>query len=51
MKATDCNKTTSPPTCGGGENLMFWLLDQRVSRGTLSPQQGQIIRANPLVQQ
>jgi hypothetical protein len=51
MKATDCNKTTSPPICGGGENLMFWLLDQRVSRGTLSPQQGQVIRANPLVQQ
>ena len=51
MKATDCNKTTSPPTCGGGEDLMFWLLNQSVSRGTLSPQQGQIIRANPLVQQ
>lgn len=35
--------------CGGGDNLMFWLFDQLYSKGTLSTQQGQVVRANPLI--
>jgi hypothetical protein len=35
-------------TCGGGENLMFWVFGQG-SLGTLTPQQGAILRASPLV--
>jgi hypothetical protein len=34
--------------CGGGQNLMFWLLGDR-STGELSPDQGQIVRLNPVV--
>jgi hypothetical protein len=57
----DVNKTTSSPTlitngrcvvsatCGGGENLMFWLLDPRFSTGVLSTQQGEVARLNPAV--
>jgi hypothetical protein len=37
------------PSCGGGRNLMFWLLDERVSTGELSPDQGRIMRVNPAV--
>jgi hypothetical protein len=37
-------------TCGGGDNLMFWLLQAGVSLGNLSPEQGQVMRLNPLVQ-
>lgn len=36
--------------CGGGDNLMFWLLDDTVSRGTLSAQQAAIMKLNPAVQ-
>ena len=36
-------------SCGGGDDLMFWILDQG-SLGTLTPQQQRVIRANPLVQ-
>ena len=36
----------SPPSCGGGDNLMFWLL---APGGKLSPQQAQVMRLNPLV--
>jgi hypothetical protein len=44
----DCLK--SPTTaCGGGDNLMFWLVSRALSTGNLSPQQSSIIRANPLV--
>ncbi len=35
--------------CSGGRNLMFWALDAGTSVGYLSPAQGQIIRASPLV--
>ena len=39
----------SPPTCGGGDNLMFWFLREGVSSGIISPQQSQVMRLNPLV--
>jgi hypothetical protein len=35
--------------CGGGDNLMYWLVDPDVSTGALSPEQGEVIRANPAV--
>jgi hypothetical protein len=41
-----CTKNTT--TCGGGDYLMFWLIDTP-SKGTASQQQGQIARANPLI--
>ena len=37
-------------TCGGGDNLMFWLLDDAVSQGKLTAQQGKVIQLNPAVQ-
>jgi hypothetical protein len=40
--------STSTTQCGGGDNMMFWLLRPE-SKGTLTPQQGQVMRANPLV--
>jgi hypothetical protein len=40
---------TQSPSCGGGDDLMFWILD-RGSLGTLTSQQQRVIRANPLVQ-
>jgi hypothetical protein len=43
-----CVSTSQTPQCGGGDNLMFWLLRPE-SRGTLTPQQGQVMRANPVV--
>ncbi len=43
-----CVSTATSPQCGGGDDLMFWFLDVE-SRGTLSPQQGQVMRANPVV--
>jgi hypothetical protein len=54
------NSSTSSPTtmstawctvsssCGGGDNLMFWVLGSG-SKGTLSSDQGQVVRANPVV--
>jgi hypothetical protein len=42
--------TGSAVTCGGGRNLMFWLLDQESSTGELSFQQGDVMRLNPAVQ-
>ena len=36
-------------SCGGGDDLMFWIFDQS-SAGHLSPQQGQVMRLNPVVQ-
>ena len=38
----------APSSCGGGSNLMFWLLDD-FSAGDLSPQQKQIVQLNPAV--
>jgi hypothetical protein len=48
---SNCTKFPADPAspCGGGENLMFWLLDSAFSTGNLSPQQSSIMRANPLV--
>jgi hypothetical protein len=47
----DCVKNLIDPasTCGGGDNLMFWLVDLALSSGTLSTQQASIVRANPVV--
>lgn len=55
-----CGKATNPTlvgagdcagaTCGGTDNLMFWLLDPTRSQGKLSAQQARVVRANPLVQ-
>ncbi|GEJ59350.1 hypothetical protein [Anaeromyxobacter diazotrophicus] len=44
-----CVTPTASKDCGGGDNLMFWLFDQIYSKGTLSTQQGQVVRANPLI--
>jgi hypothetical protein len=46
VDAVACNVSS---TCGGGTDLMFWLLDGRVSAGTLTAQQGQVMRLNPAV--
>jgi hypothetical protein len=46
VTGTDCNKSTA--TCGGGSNLMFWLLDS-VSAGKVSPQQSEVMLSSPLV--
>ena len=43
------NRCNNGSTCGGGDNLMFWLLSPGVSRGTLSSQQAQVMRLNPAV--
>ena len=42
MLASSCVSSS----CGGGDNLMFWLL---APGGKLSPQQAQVMRLNPLV--
>ena len=44
MTAAQCRTST----CGGGDNLMFWLLDH-ASAGALSRDQGQVMRLNPAV--
>ena len=41
-------RCVSAPTCGGGDNLMFWFLREGVSAGTLTGQQSQVMRFNPL---
>jgi hypothetical protein len=40
---------TGASGCGGGSNLMFWLLDEARSTGALSRDQGQVVRLNPAV--
>jgi hypothetical protein len=45
------DRCTSAPTCGGGDNLMFWFLEPGVSAGILTSQQSQVMRLNPLVHQ
>jgi hypothetical protein len=47
----ECTKQLVDPasTCGGGDNLMFWLVDTVLSAGTISPQQSSILRASPAV--
>ena len=46
VTGADCLRSLS--SCGGGRNLMFWLLGG-VSTGTVSPDQARVVRANPLV--
>ncbi len=48
---SDCSKQLIDPAnpCGGGDNLMFWLVSQTLSTGTLSAQQASIMRASPAV--
>jgi hypothetical protein len=43
-----CVSPATTPECGGGDDLMFWLVAAQ-STGALSPQQGQVMRANPVV--
>ncbi|MFL5427557.1 MAG: hypothetical protein ACJ783_21270, partial [Myxococcales bacterium] len=45
LNGANCTKSAS---CGGGENLMFWLLNNS-STGNLSCEQGGVMRANPVV--
>jgi hypothetical protein len=40
---------TASSSCGGGDNLMFWVFGS-ASSGNLTAQQGQVMRGNPLVQ-
>ena len=37
-------------SCGGGQNLMFWLLSDVYSTGAITPDQAQLMRLNPAVQ-
>jgi hypothetical protein len=46
MQASYC---VASAACGGGTNLMFWLLDGRFSTGVLTRDQGQVVRLNPAV--
>jgi hypothetical protein len=48
MSNSFCVSQSSVPECGGGTNLMFWIVAGE-STGTLTPQQGQVMRANPVV--
>ncbi|HEY2028684.1 MAG TPA: hypothetical protein VGH20_05700 [Myxococcales bacterium] len=44
----ECNNDTGPNICGGADYLMFWLVSG-ASRGVISPQEAQVMRANPIV--
>ena len=46
VDGTSCGQGTQ--ACGGADYLMFWQLTD-LSRGNLSPQEGQVMRMNPLV--
>lgn len=46
MQPSWCTVSTS---CGAGENLMFWVLQAGRSVGTLTRDQGQVMRLNPAV--
>ncbi|HEU4384801.1 MAG TPA: hypothetical protein VFR85_15045 [Anaeromyxobacteraceae bacterium] len=47
MQVFDCLGDTQG--CGGGDNLMFWLLDVD-SKGLLTPGQAAVMRSSPLVE-
>lgn len=47
--AMGADQCTASATCGGGDDLMFWIVDQNYSQGLLSDEQIQVIRANPAV--
>ena len=50
VDVTDClDPAGSVPECGGGDNLMFWLLAPE-SKGLLTAGQAAVVRANPLVE-
>jgi hypothetical protein len=44
-----CDGTGDSAGCAGADNLMFWVVDQDVSVGNLTRQQGQVVRLNPAV--
>jgi hypothetical protein len=46
VDGSDCAQGTQ--ACGGADYLMFWQLTD-LSRGNLSPQEGEVMRLNPLV--
>ena len=46
VDGASCGQGTQ--ACGGADYLMFWQLTD-LSRGNLSPQEGQVMRMNPLV--
>lgn len=48
VAATDCAGTQG--TCSGAQYLMFWQLNAQVSQAQISPQQGQLMRLNLVVQ-
>ncbi len=41
--------TGANATCGGAQNLMFWILDDAIATGAVSPEQGTVARYNPAV--
>ena len=45
--ADSCSGKTD--ACRGADNLMFWIVDRVNSTGTLSPEQGEVMRSNPAV--
>jgi hypothetical protein len=45
MRASDCTASTS---CGGGDDLMFWLLDVG-ALASITTEQQNVMRANPLI--
>jgi hypothetical protein len=46
VDGASCSQGTQ--ACGGADYLMFWMLSDK-SAGNLSPQEGQVMRMNPLV--
>jgi hypothetical protein len=59
-KGQSCGKGSPPPevdaqactvsaSCSGGDNLMFWLYQDGFSQGTVTSQQGAVVRLNPAV--
>jgi hypothetical protein len=44
-----CDLDNDPEGCAGADNLMFWIVDQDISIGNLTRQQGQVARLNPVV--
>jgi hypothetical protein len=49
MTVAECSPGTAKnAVCGGGDNLMFWLLSG-ASVGSLTAEQGRVVRANPAV--
>ncbi|WP_242342020.1 zinc metalloprotease [Anaeromyxobacter terrae] len=47
MTGADCSQQAA--TCSGSSNLMFWLLDDTRSNGSVTPQQSEVMRLNPAV--